>query len=45
MAQIRIVSGTYRNKSVAGQVFELVDKFKTTGKNSFVTVQIGRAHV
>lgn len=43
MTQIRIVSGTYRNKSVAGQVFELVDKFKTTGKNSFVTVRNGGA--
>lgn len=41
MTQIRIINGTYRNKSVAGQVFELVDKFKTTGKNSFVTVRNG----
>jgi hypothetical protein len=41
MAQIRIVEGTYRNKSVAGMTFELVDKFKTTGKNSFVTVRNG----
>jgi hypothetical protein len=41
MAQIRIVEGTYRNKSVAGMTFELVEKFKTTGKNSFVTVRNG----
>jgi hypothetical protein len=41
MAQIRIVEGIYRNKSVAGMTFELVEKFKTTGKNSFVTVRNG----
>jgi len=41
MAQIRIVEGTYRNKSVAGMTFELVEKFKMTGKNSFVTVRNG----
>jgi hypothetical protein len=41
MTQIRIVEGTYRNKSVAGMTFELVEKFKTTGKNSFVTVRNG----
>jgi hypothetical protein len=43
MTQIRIVEGTYRNKSVAGMTFDLVDKFKTTGKNSFVTVRNGGA--
>jgi hypothetical protein len=41
MAQIRIVEGTYRNKSVVGMTFELVEKFKRTGKNSFVTVRNG----
>lgn len=38
---VRIVEGSYRNKSVAGMTFELVEKFKTTGKNSFVTVRNG----
>ena len=42
-ATVRIVEGTYRNKSVAGMTFELVEKFKTTGKNSFVTVRNGGA--
>jgi hypothetical protein len=39
MAQIRIVNGTYRNKSVAGQVFELVSQFQKTAKSAFVTVR------
>ena len=38
-SHIRIVSGTYRNKSVAGFVFELVEQITTTGKNSFVKVK------
>ena len=38
-AQIRIVNGTYRNRSVNGQVFELVQQFRQTGKNAFVTVR------
>jgi len=42
-ATVRIVEGCYRNKSVAGMTFELVEKFKTTGKNSFVTVRNGGA--
>jgi len=36
---IRVVSGTYRNKSVAGMCFELVEQLTTTGKNSFVKVR------
>jgi len=36
---IRVVSGTYRNKSVAGMCFELVEQLTTTGKNSFVKVK------
>lgn len=40
-ATVRIVEGTYRNKSVAGMCFELVEQFKSTGKNSFVTVRNG----
>ncbi len=38
-ANIRIVEGSYRNKSVAGMTFELVEQFKRTNKNSFVTVR------
>jgi len=38
-AQIRVLTGTYRGKSAAGKVFELVEQFKVTGKNSFVTVK------
>ena len=40
-ATVRIVDGTYRNKNVSGMIFELVEQFKTTGKNSFVTVRNG----
>lgn len=36
---IRIVSGAYRNKDVSGQVFELVEQFKSTNNSSFVTVK------
>ena len=39
MAQIQIVNGTYRNKSVAGRVFELVAQFQQTAKSAFVTVK------
>jgi len=38
---VRFVEGSYRNKSVAGMTFELVEKFKSTGKSSFVTVRNG----
>lgn len=41
MTQVRILSGSYRAKSVAGMTFELVDQFRQTGKNSFVTVRNG----
>lgn len=41
MTQVRIVSGSYRAKSAAGMTFELVDQFRQTGKNSFVTVRNG----
>ena len=40
-AIVRILEGSYRNKSVAGMTFELVDQFKVTGKNRFVTVRNG----
>jgi hypothetical protein len=39
MVKIRILSGTYRNKSAAGMIFQLVDQFRQTGKSSFVTVR------
>lgn len=39
MAQVQIINGTYRNKSVAGQVFELVQQFQKTAKSAFVTVR------
>lgn len=35
---VRFVSGTYRNSSVAGRVFQLVEGFKTTAKGGHVTV-------
>lgn len=38
---IQIVEGSYRNKSVSGMTFELVEQFKSTGKSSFVTVRNG----
>lgn len=41
MTQVRIVSGSYRAKNAAGMTFELVDQFRQTGKNSFVTVRNG----
>jgi hypothetical protein len=40
-SHIRVLSGTYRNKSVAGMCFELVEQITTTGKNSFVKVKNG----
>jgi len=36
---IRIVSGVYRKIDVSGQVFELVEQFKTGTKGGFVTVK------
>jgi len=38
---IQILEGTYRNKSVAGMSFELVEQYRNTGKSSFVTVRNG----
>jgi hypothetical protein len=40
-SMIQIVEGTYRNKSVAGMSFELVEQYRNTGKSSFVTVRNG----
>ena len=37
-AVIRIKEGTYRNVSVAGKCFELVEQFKQGAKSGFVTV-------
>jgi hypothetical protein len=38
---VRVVSGTYRKNDVSGQVFELVEQFKTGAKGGFVTVKNG----
>ena len=38
---VRIVSGNYRKNDVSGQVFELVEQFKTGAKGGFVTVKNG----
>lgn len=40
-ATIRVKQGSYRNASVSGQVFELVEQFKTGAKGGFVTVKNG----
>ena len=40
-ANIRVKQGSYRNKTVAGQVFELVEQYKTGAKGGFVTVKNG----
>jgi len=40
---VRIVSGNYRKNDVSGQVFELVEQFKTSAKGGFVTVKNGGA--
>ena len=42
-ATIRVKQGSYRNNSVAGQVFELVEQYKTGAKGGFVTVRNGGA--
>jgi len=36
---IRIKSGAYRTTDVSGQVFQLVEQFKTTAKGNYVTVK------
>ena len=38
---VRIVAGNYRKNDVSGQVFELVEQFKTGAKGGFVTVKNG----
>ena len=38
---IRIKAGAYRNNDVSGQVFQLVEQFKLTGKGGYVTVKNG----
>ena len=38
---IQIVSGNYRKNDVSGQVFELVEQYKTGAKGGFVTVKNG----
>jgi len=38
---VRIVAGNYRKTDVSGQVFELVEQFKTGAKGGFVTVKNG----
>ena len=38
-SHIRVLSGNYRGKSVAGMCFELVEQITTTGKNTFVKVR------
>jgi hypothetical protein len=38
-AFIRIKTGAYRTTDVSGQVFQLVDQFKTTAKGNYVTVK------
>jgi len=39
MSTIRVISGSYRNKPVKGQVFTLVKGFQTGKKGSYVTVK------
>jgi len=43
MSAIRVVNGTYRNKSVRNQEFVLVSGFQTGAKGNFVTVKNGGA--
>lgn len=38
---IRIKNGTYRNNSVAGKVFALLEQMKTGAKGNFITVKNG----
>ena len=40
-AFIRVKSGAYRATDVSGQVFQLVEQFKLTGKGGYVTVKNG----
>jgi hypothetical protein len=36
---VRFIKGTYRNHNVSGMSFELVDQYRKTAKNGFVTVK------
>jgi len=38
---VRIVAGAYRTFDVSGQVFELVEQYKSTAKGGYVTVKNG----
>lgn len=40
-AFIRIKSGAYRSTDVSGQIFQLVEQYKTTAKGGYVTVKNG----
>lgn len=40
-ATIRVKQGSYRNTAIEGQVFELVEQYKTGAKGGFVTVRNG----
>ena len=40
-AFVRIKTGAYRANDVSGQVFQLVEQFKQTGKGAYVTVLNG----
>jgi hypothetical protein len=39
MSTVRILSGSYRNEAVKGEVFTLVKGFQTSKKGSYVTVK------
>ena len=41
MSAIRVVNGTYRNKSVQNQEFVLVSGFQTGARGNYVTVKNG----
>ena len=41
MSAIRVVNGTYRNKSIVNQEFVLVSGFQTGARGSYVTVKNG----
>jgi len=42
-AFVRIKAGAYRTSDVSGQVFQLVEQYKTTAKGGYVTVKNGGA--
>ncbi len=43
MSAIRVLNGTYRNKSVRNQEFVLVSGFQTGARGNYVTVKNGGA--